>query len=432
MTRCLRLMIALFLGTSLTAAAQSGQEGSVYSRFGLGELQSFYGSKRQALGGGGLAYGSSTFANLGNPASLSDQVFVRLSGGIRFEAVEMLDASDLQSTLSSSGFAGLIIGVPLKTQSLGIAFGFTPVTRVGYLIDVVTPLDFGGELQAGDQFAARYEGNGGLDRISLGLGYRLNTSLSIGVRADYVFGIIEDIHRTVFADARYRDTRIASATRLRGPSGALGVRFTTHDVLRDGDHFNVALTVDLPINLDGRRVRTEGTGIGTDTLGTELRGSADIPWSIAIGTLYQPSAKISWNVDATYQPWSKFSSTYAFPGYAPTDPSNFSDRIRISTGLEYFPAGRDLFATYLQRTSYRIGMFGERGYISPDPEQPLDTFGISGGIGLPTRSVGTRIDINIEVGTRGSATQNLLRDRFLRIGVHFNFAERWFARRQLG
>jgi hypothetical protein len=432
MTRCKHLLVIALLGTSLSASAQSGREGSIYSRFGLGEIQSFYGSKRQALGGGGIAYSSTTFVNLTNPASLSDQILMRLSTGIRFEGVEMSDAADRQSRLSSSNFDGLSIGVPLKSRKVGVAIGFTPVTRVGYLIDVSTPLDFGPSLDAGDQFAARYEGNGGLDRISFGIGYRVNSRLSVGFRADYIFGIIDDIQQTVFADARFEDTILINSTRLRGPSGAFGIRFSSPSLLRDGDFFNVGITFDLPYSLDGKRVRTEGTGLQTDTLGTEALGSAKLPWSIGLGTLYQPSPKLSWSLDAVYEPWSDFSSTYAFPGYDPLGTSNFSNRSKLSTGLEYFPAGRDLFAPYLKRILYRVGIFRETGYVSPVASKRLNTVGASAGLSIPTRSAGTRIDINIEVGTRGSATENLVRDRFLRIGVHFNFAERWFSRRQLG
>ncbi|MFT5144202.1 MAG: hypothetical protein ACI84D_002834, partial [Thalassolituus oleivorans] len=36
------------------------------------------------------------------------------------------------------------------------------------------------------------------------------------------------------------------------------------------------------------------------------------------------------------------------------------------------------------------------------------------------------------VGARGAAEGSLVRDRYIRIGLHFNFAERWFARSQLG
>ncbi len=154
--------------------------------------------------------------------------------------------------------------------------------------------------------------------------------------------------------------------------------------------------------------------------------------SIGLGVLYQPSAKLSANADIRYEPWSNFSSDLNFPGYVAGGPSYTDDRMRVSGGIEYFPAGRDLLASFLERTAYRLGAFTESGYISPAAGQRVNSYGITSGVSLPTLNAGTRIDINLDVGSRGTATGSLVRDRYFRIGINVNFAERWFARRQLG
>ncbi|MBO6576116.1 MAG: hypothetical protein JJ896_09290 [Rhodothermales bacterium] len=425
--------LALCALIAVPLQAQQRGEGSVYSRYGLGELSSSsYSSKSSALGGGGLAYGSTTFANLTNPASLSDQVFTRLSGGMRFEAVRTTDALDVQSTFSSNSFDGLSIGLPLKSSKLGMGMGFSKLTRVSYLIDVVKPLDLGSEVDSGDEYGARFQGTGGLNQISVGAGYRFNPSISVGLRGDAVFGVIEDIQGTVFNDARFTDTRVVRSTRMHGYTLGLGVRATARSVIRDGDFLNFGGALDLPYDLNGTRTVFEGEGLSVDTLNTAIDGSASMPLSVAAGVLYQPSPVLSFNADFRYEPWADFESTFSFPGYAPAGVSNFSNRTRISGGIEYFPAGRDLFASYLERTAYRVGFFREAGYVSPDAAERVNTFGVTSGLSLPTLSAGTRIDINLDVGTRGSATGRLVQDRFIRFGLHFNFAERWFARRQLG
>ncbi|MFT4603509.1 MAG: hypothetical protein ACI9W4_000224 [Rhodothermales bacterium] len=430
--RRILLLILLSTLTGSVAFAQQEGEGSVYSRFGLGQLLPHYASKSYALGGEGLAYNSVTFTNLANPASLSDQGLVRLSGGMRFEGVETTDALDVQSKLSSSSFDGLTLGIPLIPNKVGVALGFSKMSQVGYLIDVVKPLDLGDAFDSGENFGARFQGSGGLNRISTGVGYRLNRVLSLGLRTDVIFGLIEDVQETVFQDARYVDAKVVRSTRLVGATLGLGGRLSLRGLLRESDFLNLALTIDLPTTLDGTRVVAEGRGITADTLRSEVTGSTKIPLSVGVGVLYQPSAKISLNADLRFEPWSNFSSELNFPGYAVGGQANTNDRLRISGGIEYFPAGRDLLASVVARTAYRLGAFTESGYISPDAGKRVNSYGITSGVSLPTLNAGTRIDINLDVGTRGTATGSLVRDRYFRIGLNINFAERWFARRQLG
>ncbi|MFT5515762.1 MAG: hypothetical protein ACI80V_001890 [Rhodothermales bacterium] len=427
------LLIVLLAVVGLpNAVAQNGGEGSIYSRFGVGQLVPRYSSKASALGGGALAYSSASFVNLSNPASLSDQVLVRFSGGLRFEGVETTDALDVQSKLSYSNFDGIAIGVPLLANQLGLGLGFSKVSQVGYRIDVVKPLNLGDQVDSGESVGARFQGNGGLNQVNLGLGYRISRRLSVGVRGDFVFGIIEEVQETVFNDTRFQDTRLVRSTRMRGLSGGVSARVSLPSILRQGDFLNLAVALDLPNSLETTRLVSEGSGPGADTLTTPVKGSTDLPLSVSVGLLYQPSAKLSWNVDFLFEPWSDFSSELSFPGYSPGGSSTLSDRSRISTGIEYFPAGRDLLASFFSRSAYRFGVFRESGYVSPSASKRVDSFGISSGISLPTVRGGTRIDINLDVGARGAAEGSLVRDRYIRIGLHFNFAERWFARSQLG
>jgi hypothetical protein len=414
------------------AAAQNGVEGSVYSRFGVGQLIPRYSSKANALGGGALAYSSTSFVNLSNPASLSDQILTRFSGGLRFEGVETTDALDVQSKLSYSNFDGVAIGLPLKANKLGVGLGFSKVSQVGYLIDLVKPLDLGEQVDSGENVGARFQGKGGLNQINVGVGYRISRQLSVGVRGDFVFGIIEEIQETIFNDARFTDTRLVRSTRMRGLSGGVSARLSLASVLRQGDFLSLSVAVDLPNSLQTTRLVSEGSGPTSDTLTAPVKGSTDLPLSVAAGFLYQPSPKLSWNADFRFEPWSNFSSDVSFPGYNPGGSSTLTDRSRISTGIEYFPAGRDLLASFFGRTAYRLGVYLESGYVSPVASERVDSYGISSGMSLPTLRGGTRIDINLDVGARGAAEGSMVRDRYFRIGLHFNFAERWFARSQLG
>jgi hypothetical protein len=107
------------------------------------------------------------------------------------------------------------------------------------------------------------------------------------------------------------------------------------------------------------------------------------------------------------------------------------DRLRLSGGLEVVPAGDDLLAPYLQRVAYRLGAYYDQAYVAPSDDLSLRTFAVTGGFGLPTTFPGTHLDVNVEVGTRGSAEGDFVRDLFIGFSATLNVGERWFQKRKL-
>ena len=61
----------------------------------------------------------------------------------------------------------------------------------------------------------------------------------------------------------------------------------------------------------------------------------------------------------------------------------------------------------------------------------INTLALTGGLSLPSFVPGTRLDINMEVGARGTTEQNLVRDVFYGVSVILNIGERWFVKRKL-
>lgn len=107
------------------------------------------------------------------------------------------------------------------------------------------------------------------------------------------------------------------------------------------------------------------------------------------------------------------------------------DRVRFSGGFEVLPAGRDQLAPFLSRTAYRLGGYMDRSYVDPIADANLVTYAITGGVSLPALFSGTRLDINMEVGTRGTTETGLVRDVFYRLSASVNIGERWFEQRRL-
>lgn len=424
-------------GLAPSASAQSSSDGTLYSRFGIGTLESFASSQIQGMGGGGVAMPSLRYTNFANPATWSSSVLTRFSGGVMYQGLTATDVSGNSSQLTSGQLNAIHFSFPLLTNKLGVGLAFEPYSRVSYRVPETGVLLLP-EASAADTvgYTVSYEGSGGLQVFKGGLGYRVSSRLSVGAGVDVLFGILENSRRTTFdldaVGAGYAPTTVSTSTRLIGVSGTVGALLTLPNVLREADALAVGATFTLPTHLTGDRVRTLGENLDRDTLGTKVDGSLDLPLSAGLGLAYQPSSRWTFLVDGRYEPWSDFSSTFTLPGYDPdADATGFKNRLRASAGVELVPAGDDFTESYFQRTAYRLGFYYDGSYLSLDPGAELRTLALTGGVSLPTLLPGTRLDLNLEVGRRGTTDAGLVQETFYRILVNVNIGERWFEERKL-
>jgi hypothetical protein len=428
---CVRLALLLVLGLGAqAAAAQSSGNGTVYSRFGVGELNTFASSQSEAMGGGATALRSLNYATLSNPALLSDQVLTRLAVSGRYEQVFARNAQDETSRLASGTLEAVQLSFPLLARRLGVALSFKPFARTDYRSEAAGRLT--STVDTTD-YRVVFEGQGGLQELSAGTGYRVSDALSLGASVEVLFGILEDRRLTTFTNDSFIDTDVADALRLVGVTGTLGGHYTLDDVLGDGV-LALGASLRLPTRLTGDVTRTEGENLDADTLAV-ASGGLDLPWRARLGAAFQPDDRWTLVADATYAPWSTASSS--FDGAGGTSPcpvggdGTLRDAWRLSTGAEWLPAGEDFSRGYLARTAYRLGVAVEQLYVSPVAGRTLYGYTVTGGVSLPTSVFGTRLDLNVQAGQRGTTADNLVRDTFYGISLNLNIGERWFQERRL-
>lgn len=422
------LLLAFLL--PLTAFAQNSSDGSLYSRFGLGEIQSFSSAQGEALGHSGIALHSFNYLNISNPGTWADQVLTRASAGFTYQNLRISDASNATSRLASGFLNGVQFGFPILEQELGVAIGFVPYSRVGYRVvneGILTP-----DTPARDSvgYVVDFTGSGGLQQVVGGMGYRFNRNFSVGASLNAIFGIIENGRRTYFigsgTTSGFIPTNVSSSTRLNGFTATFGTYINARRLFGDDDFIGVGATFTLPTTLSGERVRTLGEQLDRDTLGTVVGGDVDIPWRLGLGVSYHPDARWTVSTGGEYAPWTDFRSSLPFPGYDPEATSNLADRWQIGTGIEFVPGGSDLLASYFARVGYRLGVSYEQSYIGPAGSDAIRTLAGTVGFSLPTVQSGTRLDVNMQVGRRGKTEGALVQDVFYRLAVSVNIGERWF------
>jgi len=429
------LLLVLGVGAvpSHPAVAQSNGDGSFYSRFGLGTLETFSSSQSQALGGGAYAIRSLNYNASENPALWSDQVFTRFAGGATFRQVNATGPEGRTSNLSSGSIEALQFSFPILERSLGFGIAFQPFATSNYRVVRRDDANLG----QGAPVPVRidFQGSGGFQTVRAGLGYRINDALSVGATADAIFGIREDIRQTSLQEgitAPFRSTTASDETRLTGFTGTVGVHLSLPEVFAENDVLSLGASATLPTTLDGNRVRVIEREADRDTV-QNLDGEASIPWRGRIGLAYQPDDRWTFVVDGLYEPWSSFSNSLnssAFDRQFPVGgASTLTDRWRLSIGAELVPGGESPVADFFDRTAYRLGGYTERMYIRPDTETDVRIIGGTAGISFPTPAAGTRIDFNLEAGIRGFGDAPV-EDTFFGLSFHVNFGERWFQERK--
>jgi hypothetical protein len=423
--------LLMCLLTADLAVAQNSNDGSVYTRFGLGQRHTWLSAKGQAMGGGGLALSSSLYANPLNPASLSDQILTRFAGGLTYESITTEADGFDPGKLASGMLSGVHLTFPIRTNKVGLGFSMAPYTRVSYRIQDVGAVTSDPSSQESSAIIKEFNGNGGLYQLTGGVGYRFSPRLSAGASVNMLFGILEEARSTIFNDSRFVDRTVRESTRLRGASATIGARYILPG-LPEGMGLVLASTFTLPTTLDGERSSALTTSVGRDTLGTTTNGDVSLPMGFSAGIAFQPERRWTILADLTWEEWTSLESDFSLPGVPTSGQNTLSDRIRVSSGIEFWPGSGRPFASYGSMIAYRLGFYSDRAYASPVADEAIRSVGVTGGLSLPSLIPGTTIDLNIDVGQRGQNGNGLVKDRYLRFGLNINFGERWFDRLPLG
>ena len=423
------LLLVLTLGPA-TALAQGSSDGSIYSRFGIGDLHAFGSPQIVAMGGGGTALGGARYSNFSNPASLGDLLLTGVAAGLSYESLDITDSFDNTSRLSNGSLRSIQFSFPLLSNRLGVGASFSPYSSRKYRIRVDDEL----ETSTGEMvpYSVNFLGSGGIQQATLAFGYAVNEHLSMGLEGRLLFGLLEESRETSFDEFGYETSLLTNSVRTRGLGATFGIQGSVGGLASENDRLFAGARLSLPTTLSASEIITEGSSQERDTLSTGVEGDIELPMSFSVGIAYRASPKWLFVTDFQFEPWTDFSSEIPLPGYDAANAALLNDRTRLSAGFEVIPAGTDQLAGYLKRIGYRLGFFYDPFYLSSSADNRINTVAATAGLSLPTRFPGTRIDLNLEVGSRGAADPGLVRERFLRFGVNLNVGERWFLKTRLG
>ena len=426
------LFLILIVLTSFSFAQQGAS--SPYSFYGIGSLK-FKGTVENQSMGGISVYSDSIHINLRNPAAYAGQNLKSFNnearpikytvGGSQSQITLKGDSSTEKSSISSLDY--LAIAVPLG--KFGAGFGLIPYTSVGYKLQ---------SFNSDEILQYKYRGEGGLNKVFLGLGYQLSQNFRVGIDASYNFG---NIINTNIAFG-YNDegellqyqTREINRSDLGGLSYNFGIIY--NKLLKPDFEFTASATYSPSSNLTSKNKRNFSSivtdlntnqeaalnsidvdlnAVGLDA--TELK----LPSKSSIGFGFGAPRKWFAGIDYTFLKASQFTNRLIV-----VDNSIYDDASTISVGGFYIPEF-DSFSKYWKRIVYRAGIRFENTGLKIN-DQLIKEFGISFGVGLPVGRIFSNANIGLELGKRGTTNANLVEENFVNFQLSLSLNDRWFEK----
>ena len=407
----------------MTAMAQSGSN-SPYTRYGFGQLsdQSFGNSKAM----GGIAYGlrNGLHINVANPASYSavDSLTFLFDAGMSLQNANFKE-NGVKTNAKNSTIDYIAMQFRLWKR-MGMTAGFLPYSTVGYNMSNTKTVS-NSEDQYGNTTSQlmSYTGEGGLQQVFVGLGYKVFDNLSIGANFSYLYGEISHTSSLTFSNSNAYSSVLADKLEISDYKLDLGLQYTQR--FGKKHTVNLGAVYSFGHDLNGTGYNFKETYLSgssypmTQTVDT-IKNAFSLPTTLGIGATYVYNNRLTIGLDYTLQKWE---DTKFF-----NKEGQFQNRSKIAFGAEYLP--NPIGRNYLKRVRYRAGAYYSDPYAKVDGKEGAREYGVSLGFGLPLEVFQGRSILNIsgQYVKVSPKVKGMLEENYLRINLGLTFNDRWFMK----
>lgn len=413
---------------------------SPYARYGIGNRVAGANVRSTGLGNIGIAVREDSIpfvVNFLNPASYTSLGFTSFDVGA-YASVATLRSATQQEDINRFNLSYFTLGFPI-TKWWGGAFGIREHTSMAYSVTDVRQYA-NSDTSMGD-IRYKFQGEGGLNQVFIGIGLKPYKNLSLGVNVSYLFGKLNRLQRVEFPASGLFHVRTDNVTDVGGVYLDYGLQYTARinarNVLVLGGTFAHPMKVSASTSQLSRTYLLSSfeTDIFRDTIVfTEKSGSSiTMPWKYGAGITWRAGQRWMFAAEFNQQLWSQYRN-------ATGGSDSLSDAWNVRTGIEFTPVGEALgrgFFNYFKRMHYRIGGFyGLSEYTIRGSQLP--EYGTTIGFGFPMarRKAGndlfiqSMINVSVEWGQRGTISDNLLLEDYWVFRLGFTLNDRWFIKRK--
>lgn len=414
----------------LSAGTVFGQNlydtGSIYSYYGIGTLNDHRSTDAQGMGMSGVGM-FDRVSTLANPAIWGNAYYTSGEGGFYMTTIQSSnDISKTQKTnLDASQFQ---LVFPIKRNKLGVSLGMFPISSMNYHYSKSGSIDSTlTSIGSPVNYTIDNVGTGGINYLELGIGWHINKHWSIGYAPSLVFGVLEDDIQTNFSSSAYQNTRFIRKISNLGFGNRAGVFYQKFNVFNKHDEMSVGLMADFPVKLYStlslQNYITSSSGSVNNPTQNLKKGNIILPLRTGLGVSYWFNPRLMVGSEVLYQKWADYK------GIDPGTNSNFKNRVRIGFGSQLLPSN-NRSNNFFRHLTYRLGFSYDSGYLKLHGKD-IQSWFITGGIGIPSPKIASSININAEYGFRGTQLNSLVRERIFAIRISFNLSELMFVQQKI-
>lgn len=426
--------ISIFLLCGLNAIGQEDNSINTYSPYtlyGIGDISKPGSATTAAMGGITLGVRDPYSIDYYNPASLSarDTLSFLFDVGV-MQKNTYSKTSTSKTSANNFNFDYLAMSLRIS-KGLGFAAGVKSFSAVGYDIErrEIKPeiiYNYGDILY-------QNKGEGGINQLFAGLGWKFNKNFSVGANFLYYFGSIERYYNIIFTtNSQYSSLYSYNKLRISKASVSFGAQY--HKEFKNLSNLTVGATFRPKTNLSPKReAYSSSVSYATDTISynAEYVNSVFVPMEFGIGLTYSKPNKLTIGVDYLYEDWKDFNITGSAKDKFVFE-TDVNQTIRL--GVDYIPNAYEI-RNPLKRWNYRAGLYYTNSYMicsgkyqgTPFRERIKD-YGITFGVGIPITRMGTRLNGAIEIGQRGTTSNGLIKETYVGFKFSASIHELWFVK----
>lgn len=416
-----RIFIALTLTViSLTGSIQAqNNTNSPYTRYGYGELVDNTSIRNKGMGGVGIAMNSKSSINPMNPASYSavdSLTFMYEFGASAKESIFSNGESTLHKFNGNLDYITILF--PIYKKYLAFSGGLVPFSNVGYNFQTEESIPlYLNDTTASIPYTKNFNGSGTLTEAYGGFSSNITKNLAIGVNLKYLFGNIEHVRELSGATVNGVTSNITTTSQtsiLNVKDFQIRYGMQYFGAINDKNFYSLGAIFEKKSQVGGDyEIQTTGSDTITKSNGSDF----EMPLTIGVGGSYNFNHRLTVAGDVLFQNWAD--AKY----FGKTD--SLKNRYKYSLGAELSPSR--LARNYFKRITYRLGGNLSTGYWD-NGDNPMN-FGISFGLGLPTKGSRSNLNLGFEYG-RTNFTNKDFTEEYYKISICATFNETWFFKRR--
>lgn len=413
---CTSVAIVPAIAQDQSFETKSNRENAPYSRFGIGEFRNGINPLLKGMGSITSAYNNPYAVNADNPASYASLLLTTYEGSVYGGNRTIISGNEKYRT-GMATLNHLNIGIPISKHA-GMSFGFTPMTHIYYkLSDTSIIPGYGNSVRT-------FFGDGSLTYAYVGLAGKYK-GFSLGANFGYLFGstvyasLIESIDNT----QNVNDAQFSSILKAGGIYWKGGAQYETKVskklMLRAGA--TLALNQDIKTKSDEFWISYNFSGSDTSFSRLSQTGTTTMPMSYSVGLQLADSNKWMVGVDFSAINWDNYQ------GLGRVD-SVGDMSYKIGAGGEFTPNPGSI-RKYFSKVTYRLGVYYGQDYVYLR-NTPINYYAVTFGFGLPFKRFSDRVNTAFEIGQRGSETNGLFKESFVKCTIGITLNDKWFVKRK--